>query len=141
LPESAALVWEDLPYQQSAKFGWIVAESELFMDGGPSNLKTSWVAVVSQTVRRCQIILNLSSEVPLPAMQVTGKPRKQKKGAFFSEQDVCTSGGPGQNQSIWHCNAHVILLFCFATDCAWEINWQKIDLSNGFWCIIVGTAK
>ena len=78
-PESAALVWEDVSYQQSAGFGRIVAESELFADGGPSNLKISRVAVVPQTGRRGRIILNLSSEVPLPAVREPGKRRKRTR--------------------------------------------------------------
>jgi hypothetical protein len=45
----------------------------------PSNLKISRVAVVPQTDRQGRIILNLFSEVPLPAMQVPGKRRKRKR--------------------------------------------------------------
>jgi hypothetical protein len=28
----------------------------------------------------------------------------------------------------------------FDTDCTWEIIWQKIDLSNGFWRMIISTG-
>jgi hypothetical protein len=28
----------------------------------------------------------------------------------------------------------------FNTVCTWEINWQKIDLSDGFWCMIISTG-
>jgi hypothetical protein len=34
---------------------------------------------------------------------------------------------------------YAILRFSFATDCTWEIEWQKIDLSDDFWRMIVGT--
>jgi hypothetical protein len=72
-PESAALAWEDVSYQQSAGFGRIGPESERFAEGGPLNLNVSRVAVVPQTDRRCRIILNLSLEVPLLAMREPGK--------------------------------------------------------------------
>jgi hypothetical protein len=32
-----------------------------------------------------------------------------------------------------------ILKFMFDTDCTWEIDWQKIDLSDGFWRMIIST--
>jgi hypothetical protein len=33
-----------------------------------------------------------------------------------------------------------ILKFMFETNCTWEIDWQKIDLSNGFWQMIISTG-
>jgi hypothetical protein len=34
-----------------------------------------------------------------------------------------------------------ILKFMFDTDCTcWEIDWQKIDLSDSFWCMIISTG-
>ena len=30
-----------------------------------------------------------------------------------------------------------LLLYAYETDCSWEILWQKIDLSDGFWRMIV----
>jgi hypothetical protein len=33
-----------------------------------------------------------------------------------------------------------ILKFMFDSDCTWEIDWQKIDLSNGFWRMIISTG-
>jgi hypothetical protein len=33
-----------------------------------------------------------------------------------------------------------ILKFVFNTNCTWEINWQKIDLSDGFWRMIISTG-
>jgi len=34
-----------------------------------------------------------------------------------------------------------IMLFMFDVDCTWEIDWQKIDLSDGFWRMIVAAGK
>jgi len=34
-----------------------------------------------------------------------------------------------------------ILHFMFDTDCDWEIDWHKIDLSDGFWRMIVEEGK
>jgi hypothetical protein len=28
----------------------------------------------------------------------------------------------------------------FDTDCTWEIDWQNINLSNGFWHMIISTG-
>jgi hypothetical protein len=136
--ESAALVWEDVSYQQSAGFGRFVSEQELFADGGPSSLKLSRVAVVPQTDRRGRIILNLSSEVPLPARRELGKRRKRKR----VHPSVNETSVPAEDQSAVKALGtamHAILLFSFSTDCTWEIEWQKIDLSDGFWRMIVGT--
>jgi hypothetical protein len=33
-----------------------------------------------------------------------------------------------------------ILKFMFDTDCTWEIDWQKIDLSDSFWRMIISTG-
>ena len=51
--ESAAVVWEDIQYQQRAGFGRVVPEAELFgSDGVPEHIKISRVAVVPQVNRR-----------------------------------------------------------------------------------------
>jgi hypothetical protein len=34
-----------------------------------------------------------------------------------------------------------LLFFMFDTECGWEIDWQKIDLSDGFWRMIVEAGK
>jgi hypothetical protein len=34
-----------------------------------------------------------------------------------------------------------ILCYMFETDCTWEIEWQKIDLSDGFWRIVVEAGE
>ena len=34
-----------------------------------------------------------------------------------------------------------LLLFMFETNCYWEIDWQKIDLSDGFWRMIMEHGK
>jgi hypothetical protein len=135
-PESAALVCEDVSYQQSAKFGRIVAESELFADGRPSNLKISRVAVVPQTGRRGRIILNLSSEVPLPAEPGKGRKRTRVHPSVNATSVLAEdqAGVKALGTAM-----HAILPFCFATDCTWEMESQKIDLSDGFWRMIVGT--
>jgi len=30
-----------------------------------------------------------------------------------------------------------VLLHMLESSRSWEMNWQKIDLSNGFWCMIM----
>jgi hypothetical protein len=96
------------------------------------------MAVVPQTDMRGQIILDLSLEDPLPAMQEPGKQGKRKVvHPSVNQTSALTENQAGVKA---HGTAmHTILFFCFATDFTWEIEWQKIDLSDDFWRMIVGT--
>ena len=140
LDDSVELVWEDVEYQQAAGFIKIVRESELFGPGQAKNIKISRVAVVPQANRRGRIILNLSAEVDL-----TGSDRRRRKRRRTSKHkpthaSVNETTEPAENQAgvkALGTAMQSIMEFMFQTDPDWEIDWHKIDLSDGFWRMIV----
>jgi hypothetical protein len=93
--------------------------------------------LVTQIDRRGWIILNLSADVPLPAKREPGKRRKRQR-VHPSVNETSTPAADQTGVKALGTAMYAILWFCFATDCTWEIEWQKIDLSNGFWRMIVG---
>ena len=134
-PDGIKLIWDDIQYQVDAGFVRIVSEEELFQNGTPRELKISRVAVVPQDNRRDRIILNLSAEV---AAQHS---RRKKEPPHPSVNDITL---PAEDQAAVKKLGKAmpaLLRFMFETDCTWEILWQKIDLSDGFWRMIVETGK
>jgi hypothetical protein len=134
--ENIQLIWDDVEYQQQAGFVRVVTESILFGAGQNSALKISRVAVVPQTNRRGRIIVNLSAQVELPPEREKNQRRKRKR----HHPSVNETTVPAADQTAVAALGSAlpaILLFMFDTDCEWEIDWQKIDLSDGFWRIIV----
>ena len=142
-PENVELIWDDIQYQAEAGFVRIVSESKLF--GGekiPEELKMSRVAVIPQDNRRGRIILNLSSQVDLGRRRATGRRRwvevkhpsvnETTKDAEEQEQAGVKALGTALKS---------LLLYMFETTCSWEIDWQKVDLSDGFWRMIVEAGK
>lgn len=129
--ENVELIWDDIAYQEAAGFVQIVREA-LLLDTMPANLKISRVAVVPQAHRRGRIIVNLSARVTLsektrrrPAVE---HPSVNEASADAEDQSGVAALGDAM---------HSILRFMFETNCEWEIDWQKIDLSDGFWRMIV----
>ena len=138
--DNVLLIWEDVTYQSDAGFVRIVTASDLFGDNIPPGLKFSRVAVVPQANRRGRIILNLSAEVDLGYERLTGRRRKRK----LTHPSVNETTEPAEDQKgVKELGTAVrsLLLFMFETDCEWEIDWQKIDLSDGFWRMIVEAGK
>jgi hypothetical protein len=138
--ENVKLIWEDIEYQQQAGFVRVVPESILFGDDTPDELKISRVAVVPQTNRRGRIIVNLSAQVKLPTKRQTGHRRKRN----CHHPSVNETTEPAQDQravAALGTALPAILQFMFDMDCSWEIAWQKIDLSDGFWRMIVEQGK
>jgi hypothetical protein len=134
--ENIQLIWDDVEYQQQAGFVRVVTESILFGAGQNPALKISRVAVVPQTNRRGRIIVNLSAQVELPPEREKNQRRKRKR----HHPSVNETTVPAADQTAVAALGSAlpaILLFMFDTDCEWEIDWQKIDLSDGFWRIIV----
>jgi len=137
--DNIALLWEDILYQQDAGFIRVVKEADLFgPDGPPPNLKISRVAVVPQVNRRGRIILNLSADVDLTKR----KRRKLNRTAKHKtrQPSVNETTEPAANQEGVKALGTAmlgIMEFMFDTDCDWEIDWHKIDLSDGFWRMIV----
>jgi hypothetical protein len=157
IPENAQLIWEDIEYQVNAGFVHMIATSNLFGENQPPDFKISWVAVVLQDNRHGCIILNLSTDVANPKYANNRKaprskhspdpePRKATKSTRCNpplQLSVNYTTEPAKDQSGIEALGPAllsILKFMFDTDCTWEIDWQKIDLSDGFWRMIISTG-
>ena len=134
-PGGIELIWEDIQYQVQAGFVRIVTEEELFQDAPPGELKVSRVAIVPQLNRRDRIILNLSAEV---AIQERG--RRPHRGRTDHHPSVNETTEDAEDQvAVQKLGQSVpaLLRFTFEVDCEWELWWQKIDLLDGFWRMVV----
>jgi len=137
--ENTALLWEDVSYQVKAGFVRVVSESELFSNP-PAGLKISRAAVVPQVNRRGRIIVNLSAQVEMPPTRLPGKRRKRT----FTHPSVNETTDDAEDQSGVKALGTArpsLLKFMFEVDCEWEIDWQKVDLSDGFWRMIVEAGE
>ena len=134
-PKGVELLWEDVQYQADAGFVRIIAEGELFRKGTPKELKISRVAVVPQTNRRDRIILNLSA-------QVTFQKTRKRKASHHPSVNETTKPAEDQEavQKLGSATL-ALMMFMFETRSDWEIQWQKIDLSDGFWRMIIEAGK
>jgi TPP-dependent indolepyruvate ferredoxin oxidoreductase alpha subunit len=114
----------------------VVTEAILFAPDQNPALKISRLAVVPQINRRRRIIVNLSAQVDLPPKRTANKRRKTKR----HRPSVNETTVPDADQtavSALGSALPAILRFVFDTNCEREIDWQKIDLSDGFRLIIV----
>jgi hypothetical protein len=139
-PDNMELVWDEVTYQVEAGFVKIVPAEELFAQGYPTNVKVSRLAVVPQRNRRGRLILNLSAGVELPPKRIPGGRRKQKR----SQASVNDTTTPAVNQEAVKRLGSTMadaLLFQFESPCNWEVRWSKIDLSDGFWRMIVQAGQ
>lgn len=130
-PENTALIWEEIDYQVKAGFAKVVPLSKLIAGGFPHHLKVSRVAIVPQANRRGRMILNLSAPVKLSGSRrskPTSHPSVNETTAEADDQSAVQGLGRIMPS---------LLLFMYETPCTWEIRWQKIDLSDGFWRMIV----
>jgi hypothetical protein len=139
-PENVQLIEEDIEYQKKAGFVEVVTEAELFGDDPPAELKLSRVAVVPQTNRRGRIILNLSAPVVVSSRHSRcPRVKVQIMQAAVNETTV-----PADDQSAVKELGTVLpalILYMYEVPCTWDIRWQKIDLSDGFWRMVVQYAK
>ena len=88
--------------------------------------------MVPQTDRRGRIILNLSAQIPLS--------RKTRAKPAIVHPSVNETTTPAEHQ--YGCKRlgtalPALLSFMFTTDPTWKILWHKIDLSDGFWRMVV----
>lgn len=166
MDENVHLIWDDVQYQERAGFIKIVAASSLFGATTPDELKISRVAVVPQATRRGRIIVNLSAEVDRVTMRGTTRQDRRKRQRVRLNPTVAPVGSaapsrhynskPSSHPSVNETSVPAadqsavkllgtallaIMLFMFDVDCTWEIDWQKIDLSDGFWGMIVEDGK
>ncbi len=146
--DSIDLVWEDVTYQQKAGFIRILTASELFDNPHPE-LKISRVAVIPQANRRGRIILNLSAQVNVEDQSPSERQRRKKghrtnKHKFSKHPSVNETTVPAEDQAGVEALGTAmtsIMQFMFDTDPEHEIDWNKIDLSDGFWRMVVEDGK
>jgi hypothetical protein len=139
-PDNIKLVWDEVAYQVEAGFVQMVPEEEMFAHGYPTNIKVSRLAVVPQRNCRGQLILNLSAGVELPPKRIPGSQRKQKR----VQASVNDTTLLAENQEVVKRLGSTMadaLLFQFESPCNWEVWWSKIDLSDGFWQMIVQAGQ
>jgi hypothetical protein len=78
--------------------------------------------------------------VELPPKRVPGSRRKQKR----TQPLVNESTQPAADQeALKHLGTAMLdaLMLQFESPCGWEVWWSKIDLSDGFWRMIVEAGQ
>jgi hypothetical protein len=130
-PEAIKLFKEDLAYQVNAGFCDIVLASEL-MKNPPSTLKVSPVATVPQANRRARIILDLSFPVRRPAVK-----RKMGPKMVESVNHNTTSRSPQAPVKLIGKVLSELFEFMAQSPPDADILLGKVDLSDGFWRMIV----
>jgi len=133
-PEAVALVHEDIDYQVKAGFTEIVYWDEI-RDNLPTHFKVSPVAVIPQTGRRGRIILDLSFPVRRPPKPGT----KRRMGDIMQESVNDTTRRLAPTQPVNEIGKVLPRLFHFmaTTPEDQEIRLSKVDLSDGFWRLLV----
>ena len=139
-PDNVKLIWDDVSYQVAANFVRLVPDATLFGPTLPPEIKISRLAVVPQHNRRGRLILNLSARVELPPTRIPGS-RRKRKHVHPSVNETTTDVADQDPVKALGTAMSSILLFSFDTPVDWEIAWQKIDLSDGFWRMIVEAGK
>jgi hypothetical protein len=129
-------VRDDIAYQVEAGFTEIVYWDEI-KDRLPDNFKVSPVAVIPQTGRRGRIILDLSFPVRRPPSKQSNKSRKMGEVVTQSVNDTTQKLAP--SGPVHEIGRVLPRLFHFmaSTPEDQEIRLSKVDLSDGFWRLIV----
>jgi hypothetical protein len=139
-PDNVELVWEEVLYHVEAGFVNLVLADVLFSGNMPTNLKISRLAVVLQRNHRGQLILNLSAGVELHPKRIPGS-RRSAKIVQPSVNETTEPAADEEDVKRLGTATLAALLFQFECPCQWEILWLKIDLSNGFWRMIVQAGQ
>jgi hypothetical protein len=138
--EAMALVREDVDYQVQAGFTEVFYWDEL-KDDLPPHFKVSPVAVIPQTGRRGRIILDLSFPVRRPPQKGSGTKRKMGEVIAPSVNETTSKLAPTEPV---HAIGKVLpRLFHFMADTPadQEIRLSKVDLSDGFWRVLVEPSQ
>jgi len=128
-PEAIDLLHTDIDYQQKAGFCRVFRWDEL-QRTRPPNLKISPVAVVPQVGRRGRIILDLS----FPVYQ------KNNEGVTITQasvNDTTAKTGPEVPVKEIGMVLHRLLYFMKMTRAGVWIYFSKLDISDGFWRLVV----
>ena len=134
-PDGARLMWEDIQCQVDAGFVKMSSMDEILARPDARELKVSRAAVVPQQNRRDRITLNLSAEATMPG--------SRRKAAHVHPSVNETSVPAADQEAVQRLGQALpaVLRHSYHSDCSWEILWQKIDLSDGFWRMIVERGK
>jgi hypothetical protein len=130
-PEAIQLFEEDIAYQVNGGFCEVVLASDLMKDP-PKNLKISPVATVPQANRRPRIILDLSFPVRRPA-------ERRRMGPKLVESVNHTTEALSPQAPVKLIGKVLQELFEFMAQAPSEsdVLLGKVDLSDGFWRMIV----
>jgi len=134
-PDNVRLIWDDVQYQADAGFIKIVPLDQLRARGFPSNTKVSRLAVVPQTDRRGRLILNLSAPV-----HSSGPSRRSRGPKLPLQASVnSTTVAAPERSGVEHLGQVLpgLLQYMFDAPQEWTIHWSKLDLSDGFWRMVV----
>jgi hypothetical protein len=137
-PDAVALVHEDIEYQVKAGFTEIVFWDEI-KDNLPAPFKISPVAVIPQTGRRGRIILDLSFPVRRPPQ----KRAKRRMGELVQDSINATTRKLAPTEPVHEIGMVLPRLFHFmaSTPEDQEIRLSKVDLSDGFWRLLVEPSQ
>jgi hypothetical protein len=127
------LVHEDVQYQVDAGFSRIVMWDNI-KHNTPSKLKVSPLAVVPQTNRRGRLILDLSFPVHQRSQQ-----SKRKLGQVIQAAVNDTTTPLAPEKPVNELGKVLLRIFDFMLEvpAGETINFSKIDLSDGFWRMVV----
>jgi hypothetical protein len=132
-PEARKLVLEDVAYQVDAGFSRIITWDSI-KDNPPARLKISPLAVVPQTNRRGRLILDLSFAVHRASQKGS---RKLGETVQASVNDTTVPLAPDGPVNELGKVLHRVFDFMRDVPDTETINFSKIDLSDGFWRMIV----
>jgi hypothetical protein len=137
LADAIALVYKDVAYQIKAGFTQVVLWDDI-KDNLPEQFKLSPVAVIPQAGRRGRIILDLSFPVRR-SPEKNNKKGKRRMGAVMQKSVNDTTAPLAPNIPVKELGRVLPRLFEFmySTPAEEEIRFSKIDLSDGFWRMIV----
>jgi hypothetical protein len=134
LPDAIALVHEDTDCQVKAGFTEAVHWDEIKLHL-PANFKVSPVAVIPQTGRPGRIILNLS--FPVRRNPQKGAKRKMGEATQKSVNDTTQKLAPTEPVHEMGKVLPRVFHFMASTPADQEIRLSKVDLSDGFWRLLV----
>ena len=145
-PSAVELILSDISCPVDAGFADILLESELLADLPPAT-KISRVATIPQHNRRDRIIVNLSADVQATPSRRNKKQKPGQQGPHPSpmqphtaQPSVNATSTPAEDQTAVKDLGNVfkaVLLFMFLTDPSWPMLFSKLDLSDGFWRMLV----
>jgi hypothetical protein len=131
-PENVALVHEDIKYQVDAGFSTIMLWEDIKCLQ-PSSLKISPVAVVPKKDRRSRIILDLS----FPVYRTRTKPSKHEEPIHASVNETTNRLAPDKPVREIGNVFHRVMHLLNSAEAGEVVMLSKIDLSDGFWRLIV----